>query len=127
MTVENMVDRVTAELRRAGLSARADTPASGGFGVEASAAADARTSRRTWPWTTRPIRAGGAGVRSPARRRRERSIVLRMGQVLEAMAEAMLAILTSADLDAQMSSDDLAPATVVVTAIRRPDEDDAGS
>jgi hypothetical protein len=37
-----------------------------------------------------------------------------MGRILEAMTEAMRANLASAGLDARMSTDDLAPATVVV-------------
>ena len=44
----------------------------------------------------------------------EHQAVLHMGRILEAMTEAMRAILVSAGLDARTSTDDLAPATVVV-------------
>jgi hypothetical protein len=113
VTDESMVDRVTAELRRAGLSPRTDTPASGGFGVEPSAPADPPNVAAYVVWNAADVLAEPAFDRLGANDLEHRA-VLHMGRILEAMTEAMRAILVSAGLDARMTTDDLAPATVVV-------------
>jgi hypothetical protein len=113
VTDESMVDRVTAELRRAGLSSRMDAPALGGFGVEPSAPADPPEVAAYVVWNAADELAEPSFERLRANDLEHRA-VLHMGGILEAMTEAMRAILVSAGLDARMATDDLAPATVVV-------------
>ena len=113
MAEDNLVDRVAAVFRQAGLPAHADAPASGGFGVQAPAPADPAEVGAYVVWNA------SDELNEPAFARLldndlEHPSVLHMGRTLEAMAEAMLAILASAGLNARMSGDDLAPATVVV-------------
>jgi hypothetical protein len=94
VTDESMVDRVTAEFRRAGLSPRTDTPASGGFGVEPSAPADPPDVAAYVVWNAADELAEPASDRLRAKDPEHRA-VLHMGRILEATTEAMRAILVS--------------------------------
>jgi hypothetical protein len=110
---EQLVDRVAAALRQAGLPRRADAPEAGGYGVDPAYPKSPPEVGAYVVWHS------AGGLASEAFQHLEASdlehaSVLHMGRVLHAMAEAMVKILRSAGFDARMSDDDLAPATVEV-------------
>jgi hypothetical protein len=110
---EQLVDRVVEALRRAGLARRDDAWEVGGYGVEPAYPMSPPEVGAYVVWHSAGELASEAFEHLEASDL-EHASVLHMGRVLEAMAEAMVAILRSAGFDARMSNDDLAPATVEV-------------
>jgi hypothetical protein len=108
MADEALETTVARELQAAGLPASSfDDPQAGGFGVEPD---DGFVSV---VWTPAEALSSVAFDKLMAGET-EHEAVLHMGRVKHLMATAILGILQSAGLEARMSSDDMAPATVEV-------------
>ncbi|MEV6738568.1 hypothetical protein AB0N14_17215 [Streptomyces sp. NPDC051104] len=108
MADDLLLNQVAQQLELAGLQAASfDEPQLGGFGIQP----DEDKAYVIW---TPSDNLSGAAFQALINGDRAHPAVLHMGQVKHIMADAILRILTSAGLNAKMSSDDMSPATVEV-------------
>ncbi|MFC0430511.1 hypothetical protein [Kutzneria buriramensis] len=108
MVDDSLIARVVHQLELAGLRAAADEgPQAGGFAVQPL------DDKLQIVWTPSDALSQKA-FQAMTNGEFEHPDILHMGRVKHAMAEAILHVLTSAGVAAEMSADDLAPATVEV-------------